>query len=96
MECAADLTHVWTIAGFCYTSFIVDVYSRRIVGWRVAASMRTDLALDAFEMAIFARGQELLGLIHHSDRRAKSGHHSQTTSTMRPSRRTGSRTEYCG
>jgi putative transposase len=64
----ADLTYVWTIAGFCYTAFIVDVYSRRIVGWRVAASLRTDLALDALEMAIFARGQELLGLIHHSDR----------------------------
>jgi len=64
----ADLTYVWTIAGFCYTAFIVDVFSRRIVGWRVAASLRTDLALDALEMAIFARGQELLGLIHHSDR----------------------------
>jgi putative transposase len=64
----ADLTYVWTIAGFCYTAFIVDVFSRRIVGWRVSASLRTDLALDALEMAIFARGQELLGLIHHSDR----------------------------
>jgi putative transposase len=64
----ADITYVWTIAGFCYTAFIVDVFSRRIVGWRVAASLRTDLALDALEMAIFARGKELLGLIHHSDR----------------------------
>ena len=64
----ADLTYVWTIAGFCYTAFIVDVFSRRIVGWRVAASLRTDLALDALEMAIYARGQELAGLIHHSDR----------------------------
>ncbi|MGD0123669.1 MAG: IS3 family transposase [Candidatus Limnocylindrales bacterium] len=64
----ADLTYVWTIAGFCYTAFIVDVFSRRIVGWRVAASLRTDLALDALEMAIFARGHELAGLVHHSDR----------------------------
>jgi len=64
----ADLTYVWTIAGFCYTAFIVDVFSRRIVGWRVAASLRTDLALDALEMAIFARGHDLAGLVHHSDR----------------------------
>jgi putative transposase len=64
----ADLTYVWTIAGFCYTAFIVDVFSRRIVGWRVAASLRTDLALDALEMAIFARGHFLPDLIHHSDR----------------------------
>jgi putative transposase len=64
----ADLTYVWTIAGFCYTAFIVDVFSRRIVGWRVAASLRTDLALDALEMAIFARGHQLPGLVHHSDR----------------------------
>jgi len=63
----ADLTYVWTIAGFCYTAFIVDVFSRRIVGWRVAASLRTDLALDALEMAIFARGHFLPDLIHHSD-----------------------------
>ena len=64
----ADITYVWTSAGFCYTAFIVDVFSRRIVGWRTAASLRTDLALDALEMAVFARGQELAGLIHHSDR----------------------------
>jgi putative transposase len=64
----ADITYVWTIAGFAYTAFIVDVFSRRIVGWRTAASLRTDLALDALEMAVFARGQELPGLIHHSDR----------------------------
>jgi putative transposase len=64
----ADLTYVWTIAGFCYTAFIVDAFSRRIVGWRTAASLRTDLALDALEMAIFARGHSLPGLVHHSDR----------------------------
>lgn len=65
----ADLTYVWTRAGFCYTSFIVDAFSRRIVGWRVSGSLRTDLALDALEMAIFTRGDRTLaGLVHHSDR----------------------------
>jgi putative transposase len=64
----ADLTYVWTVSGFCYTAFVVDAFSRRIVGWRVAASLRTDLALDALEMAIWARGSALPGLVHHSDR----------------------------
>lgn len=65
----ADLTYVWTRAGFCYAAFIIDAFSRRIVGWRVSASLRTDLALDALEMAIFTRGDRALtGLIHHSDR----------------------------
>ena len=65
----ADLTYVWTRAGFCYASFIVDAFSRRIVGWRVSSSLRTDLALDALEMAIFTRGDRTLdGLVHHSDR----------------------------
>ena len=64
----ADLTYVWTIAGFCYTAFVIDVFSRRIVGWRTASSLRTDLALDALEMAIYARGHDLAGLVHHSDR----------------------------
>ena len=65
----ADLTYVWTRAGFCYAAFIIDAFSRRIVGWRVSASLRTDLALDALEMAIFSRGDRTLdGLVHHSDR----------------------------
>jgi putative transposase len=65
----ADLTDVWTRAGFCYASFIVDAFSRRIVGWRVSASLRTDLALDALEMAIFTRGDRAFtGLMHHADR----------------------------
>jgi putative transposase len=63
----ADLTYVWTRGGFCYTAFIIDAFSRRIVGWRVSSSLRTDLALDALEMAIFSRG-DLDGLVHHSDR----------------------------
>ena len=64
----ADLTYVWTDAGFAYTAFITDAFSRRIVGWRTCASLRTDLALDALEMALAFRGKELPGLIHHSDR----------------------------
>jgi putative transposase len=63
----ADLTYVWTPRGFCYAAFIIDAFSRRIVGWRVSSSLRTDLALDALEMAIWSRG-DLDGLIHHSDR----------------------------
>ena len=65
----ADLTYVWTRSGFCYAAFVIDAFSRRIVGWRVSSSLRTDLALDALEMAIFSRGDRALtGLIHHSDR----------------------------
>ena len=51
----ADLTYVATWAGFCYAAFIIDAYSRAIVGWRVATTLRATLALDALEMAIWAR-----------------------------------------
>lgn len=65
----ADLTYVWTWAGFAYTAFVTDVFSRLIVGWRVAVSLSAELALDALEMAIWARrGQSLDELVHHSDR----------------------------
>ncbi len=64
----ADLTYVWTVRGFVYTAFVIDAFSRAIVGWRVMASLRAELALDALEMAIFARGPDLAGLVHHSDR----------------------------
>ncbi len=65
----ADITYVWTWSGFCYTSFITDAFARRIVGWRVSKSLRTDLALDALEMAIFSRhDDDLSHLVHHSDR----------------------------
>ncbi len=65
----ADLTYVWTRGSFCYTAFVIDAFSRRIVGWRVSSSLRTDLALDALEMAIWSRGDRALtGLVHHSDR----------------------------
>jgi putative transposase len=64
----ADLTYVATWSGFVYTSFIIDAFSRFIVGWQVSRSLRTDLALDALEMGIWARQGQLDGLVHHSDR----------------------------
>jgi putative transposase len=65
----ADLTSVSTWTGFVYVAFVTDVFSGRIVGWRVSNSLHTDLALDALEMAIWRRQrQNLTGLIHHSDR----------------------------
>jgi putative transposase len=63
-----DLTYVPTRSGMAYVCFIVDAYSRMIVGWRVAAHMRTDMVLDALEMARRSRGAgRLVGLITHSD-----------------------------
>ena len=68
MKWVADLTYVSTWSGFVYVAFVIDVFSRFIVGWRVLNSLRTDLALDALEMAIWARRRhDLTGLIHHSD-----------------------------
>jgi len=64
----ADITYVATWSGFAYTSFVIDVYSRRIVGWRVWNRLKADLALDALEMAIWSRTENLDGLVHHSDR----------------------------
>ena len=63
----ADLTYVATWRGFVYVAFITDVFSRRIVGWRVSSSLRSDLALDALEQALHAR-PDLESLVHHSDR----------------------------
>jgi putative transposase len=67
----ADFTYVATWMGFVYVAFVIDAYSRRIVGWRAARSMTTDLVLDAVEHAFFTRAQEgatsLCGLISHSD-----------------------------
>jgi putative transposase len=64
----ADLTYVATWAGFAYVAFVIDAFSRMIVGWRVATSLRAELALDALEMAIWARQASLDELVHHSDR----------------------------
>jgi len=63
----ADLTYVATWSGFVYVAFVIDAFSRTIVGWRVSSSLRSDLALDALEQALHARpGAD--GLVHHSDR----------------------------
>jgi len=63
-----DLTYVPTRSGMAYVCFIVDAFSRRIVGWRVASNMRTDMVLDALEMARVSRGaRRLVGLVTHSD-----------------------------
>ncbi len=63
----ADLTYVATWAGFVYVAFVIDVFARVIVGWRVSKSLRSDLALDALEQALHAR-PIAIGLVHHSDR----------------------------
>jgi putative transposase len=63
----ADFTYVATWTGFVYVAFVIDVFSRGIVGWRVARTMRTDLVLDALEQALWAR-RDTDGLVHHSDR----------------------------
>lgn len=63
----ADITYVATWSGFVYVAFVVDVYSRYIVGWRVLKSLQTDIVLDALEQALWSRGKPH-GVIHHSDR----------------------------
>jgi putative transposase len=63
----ADLTFAVTWRGYVYVAFVIDVFSRNIVGWRASGSLRTDLALDALEQALYAR-PDTDHLIHHSDR----------------------------
>jgi transposase InsO family protein len=64
----SDFTYVATADGFVYTAFVIDIFARRIVGWKVSHAMRTDLVLDALEQALHHRGDEMDGLVHHSDR----------------------------
>lgn len=67
----ADLTYVKTHSGWVYVAFVIDVYSRMVVGWQASRSLRSDLAIDALEMAVFNRqraGADLSELTHHSDR----------------------------
>lgn len=65
----ADFTYVATWRGFVYVAFVIDVFARRIVGWRVSSSLRTDFVLDALDQAIYERcGEDIGDLIHHSDR----------------------------
>jgi putative transposase len=64
----SDFTYVATWRGFVYVAFVIDVFARRIVGWRVASSLATDFVLDALEQAIYERRGQTNGLVHHSDR----------------------------
>jgi len=67
----ADITYVRTFAGWVYCAFVLDVFSRRVVGWQVSTSLRTDLALDALNMGLWTRthdGHDTSALVHHSDR----------------------------
>ncbi|MEW2383678.1 DDE-type integrase/transposase/recombinase [Micromonospora sp. NPDC047707] len=61
-----DMTYIRTWVGFAYLALVIDVYSRRLVGWALTTHLRTDLPLEALEMAVWARNERLEGLIHHS------------------------------
>jgi len=63
----ADFTYVATWSGVVYVAFVIDVFARRIIGWRVARSMNAELVLDALEQALWARS-DVQGVVHHSDR----------------------------
>jgi putative transposase len=67
---AADITYVHTQESFLYLAFILDVYSRKVVGWSMASHLRTELVVDALEMALWRRSPDA-GLIHHTDRGAQ-------------------------
>jgi len=74
----ADFTYVWTPRGFCYVSFITDVFSRRILGWRVMTAKTTTLVLSALEQSLFTRRRTNVeftttGLLHHSDAGSQGG-----------------------
>jgi len=80
----SDFTYVSTWQGWLYVAFVIDVYARRIVGWRVSTSMHTDFVLDALEQALFARQPERDGaLIHHSDRGSPIRQHSLQRTAVR-------------
>ena len=68
----ADITYLRTDEGFLYLAFVLDVYSRRIVGWSMASHLRTELVVDALEMAVWRR-KPAAGLVHHSDRGTQGG-----------------------
>lgn len=63
----SDLTYVSSWCGFVYMAFVIDAFARRIVGWVVSASLRTDLALDALEQALYDQGIGDAPLVYHSD-----------------------------
>jgi putative transposase len=82
-----DITYVKTHSGWVCMAFVLDVFSSRIVGWRVSKSPRTDLALDALEMAMWARrGEDLESLVHHSDRAFSTSPFAAPSAWRRPMR----------
>ena len=64
----ADITYVWTLEGWMYLAAVIDLFSRRVIGWAMADHMRTELVLDALEAALGSRAPSNAGLLHHSDR----------------------------
>nr|WP_272918543.1 DDE-type integrase/transposase/recombinase [Nocardiopsis alba] len=76
----ANVTYIRTFTGWVYAAFVIDVCSRRVVGWQVSRSLRTDLALDALEMAMWNRShvsRRIDSLVHHSDRGVQYTIHSR-------------------
>jgi putative transposase len=85
----ADITYCRTFTGWVYAAFVLDAYSRRVVGWQLSRSLRTDLALDALEMGIWTRthaGQGVHGVIHHSDRGGQPGLNRSSQHLLGPQR----------
>jgi len=72
----ADITYCKTHSGWVYAAFVIDVFSRRVVGWQVSKSLRADLALDALEMGLWTRehaGRDVSGVVAHSDKGSQGG-----------------------
>ena len=81
----SDFTYVSTWQGWLYVAFVIDVYARRIVGWRVSSSMRTDFVLDALEQALYDRQPERSdALVHHSDRGSSTSLSATPSASPRP------------
>lgn len=83
----ADITYCRTFAGWVYAAFVIDVYSRRVVGWQLSRSLRTDLALDALEMGLWTRahaGHDTTGVIAHSDKASSTSPCATPSDSPRP------------
>ena len=93
----ADFTHVATLAGVVYVAFVVDVYSRTIVGWSAGTNKRTPLVLDALDMGLWRRDRDgrtvQRGLIHHSDAGSQPSTNRCSTLTSTPTSRSWSQSE---
>jgi putative transposase len=73
----ADFTYLWTAEGWLYVAAVVDLFSRRVVGWSMQATMTTQLVTDALVMAIWRRGKPE-AVLHHSDRGSQGGFNRST------------------